>query len=218
MSDYLALANKKERVLALVSLTSDSPIALGTAQGVVKRVAAGGYPSKPDFEIISLKPGDEVVGVAQGNEGDELVFVSSDAQLLHFAASVVRPQGIAAGGMAGMNLGGKATVIFFGAVDPARDVVVATISGSSQVLPGSDPGRAKVSAFGEFPGKGRATGGVRAHSFLKGEDQLMLAWAGVSPVAVASDGTARDLPDPGAKRDASGTPLDAPIASIGTPL
>jgi DNA gyrase subunit A len=218
IGDYLAMANKKERVLGFVSLASETPIALGTAQGVVKRIAAGGYPSRPDFEIISLKPGDEVVGVAQGGEGDDLVFVTSDAQLLHFVASAVRPQGVAAGGMAGMNLGGKATVIFFGAVDPALDVVVATISGSSQVLPGTDPGRAKVSVFGEFPGKGRATGGVRAHRFLKGEDQLTLAWAGVSPVAVAPDGAARELPETGARRDASGTPLEAPIGSIGTTL
>jgi DNA gyrase subunit A len=219
INDYLAIGNKKERVLALVSLTSEEPIALGTAQGVVKRVAPGGYPSKPDFEIISLKPGDEVIGAAQGGEGDDLVFVTSDAQLLHFAAFVVRPQGVAAGGMAGINVGAKATAIFFGAVDAGADVVVATVSGSSQVLPGSDPGRAKVSSLGEFPGKGRATGGVRAHSFLKGEDQLTLAWAGAAPaVAVGSDGAARLLPEPGAKRDASGTPLDAVIGSIGTTL
>jgi DNA gyrase subunit A len=192
---------------------------LGTAQGVVKRVAPGAYPSKPDFDIISLKPGDEVVGVGQGGDSDELVFVTSDAQLLHFATSAVRPQGTAAGGMAGINLGAKSTVIFFGTVDPSSDVVVATVSGSSQVLPGTDPGRAKVSAFSEFPGKGRATGGVRAHSLLKGEDTLSVAWAGVAPaVAVGTDGSQRTLPDAGAKRDASGTPLDAVIGSIGAPL
>ena len=218
IGDYLAMGNKKERVLGFVSLTSDAAIALGTAQGVVKRVAPGGYPAKPDFEIVSLKPGDEVVGVAQCGESDDLVFVSSDAQLLHFAASAVRPQGIAAGGMAGVNLGAKATAIYFGAVDPAAEVVVATVSGSSQVLPGTDPGRAKVSAFSEFPGKGRATGGVRAHSFLKGEDQLTVAWVGVAPAAVGPDGAARELPDTGAKRDASGTPLDAVIGSIGSTL
>ncbi|MDQ1571079.1 MAG: gyrase subunit [Actinomycetota bacterium] len=219
ISDYLAIANKKERVLGFVSLTSESPIVLGTAQGVVKRVAPGAYPSKPDFDIISLKPGDEVVGVGQGGDSDELVFVTSDAQLLHFAASAVRPQGTAAGGMAGINLGAKSTVIFFGRVDPSSDVVVATVSGSSQVLPGTDPGRAKVSAFSEFPGKGRATGGVRAHSLLKGEDTLSVAWAGVAPaVAVGTDGSQRTLPDAGAKRDASGTPLDAVIGSIGAPL
>jgi DNA gyrase subunit A len=218
IADYLALPNKKERVLGLVSLTSDDPIALGTAQGVVKRVATG-YPSKPDFEIIALKPGDEVIGVGQGPESDDLVFVASDAQLLHFAASAVRPQGVSAGGMAGMNLAAKSSAIFFGAVDPAADVVVATISGSSQVLPGTDPGRAKVSAFSEFPGKGRATAGVRAHSLLKGEDYLTVAWVGPAPAtAVGPDGAARALPDTGSKRDASGSVLEGVIGSIGTAL
>jgi DNA gyrase subunit A len=218
IADYLALGNKQERVLGFVSLAADSPIALGTAQGVVKRVAPG-FPSKPDFEVISLKTGDEVIGVAQGPESDDLVFVTSDAQLLHFPASSVRPQGVSAAGMAGVNVSPKASAIFFGAVDPAANIVVATISGSSQVLQGTDAGRAKVSAFSEFPGKGRATGGVRAHSFLKGEDILTLAWAGTAPaVAVGADGSARTLPDSGAKRDASGAALEAVIGSIGSSL
>ena len=73
-----------------------------------------------------------------------------------------------------------------------------------------------MSAFAEFPSKGRATGGVRAHSFLKGEDRLRLAWVGVGPArALGSDGAARQLPDAGAKRDGSGQPLDAVVGTIG---
>jgi DNA gyrase subunit A len=219
INDYLAIGNKKERVLGLVSLDSELPVALGTRQGVVKRVAPGGYPAKPEFEVISLKPGDEVVGVAQGPDTDDLVFVTSDAQLLHFGASAVRPQGPAAAGMAGINLSAKATAIFFGSVDAAADVVVATVSSSTTTIAGADPGRAKVSALSEFPAKGRATGGVRAHSFLKGEDVLALAWVGAAPaVAVGTDGSQRQLPEAGAKRDASGSPLDTVIGSIGFSL
>jgi DNA gyrase subunit A len=219
IADYLALTNKKERVLAFVSLDSDDPVVVGTRQGVVKRVAPGGHPGRPEFEVISLKPGDEVVGVAQGGDDHELVFVTSDAQLLHFAASAVRPQGAAAGGVAGINLGARASVIFFGAVDPAREIVVATVSTSTDALPGVDPGRAKVSLLGEFPGKGRATGGVRAHAFLKGENVLSHAWAGPDPaLAVGPDGSVRQLPAAGARRDASGVPLDAVVGSIGTSL
>jgi len=218
IGDYLGIADKKERVLGLVSLSSDEPIALGTRQGVVKRVTAGGYPNRPDFEVIALKPGDEVVGVGQGPDTDELVFVASDSQLLHFAASQVRPQGAAAGGMAGIKLSATAEAIFFGAVD-AADAVVVTISTPAETLAGADAGRGKVSHFTEFPGKGRATGGVRSHAFLKGEAALSLAWVGPAPaLAVSADGAARALPEAGAKRDASGTPLDAVVASVGRGL
>ena len=215
IEEYLALSDRKEHVLGIVALTDDRAIAIGTRHGVVKRVAPTGYPNRPDFEIISLKSGDEVVGVAQGAESDELVFVSAQAQLLHFAAATVRPQGYAAAGVAGINLGTGDSVVFFSSVDPA-DAVVATISVSSIVLSGTDPGRAKVSEFSEFPGKGRATGGVRAHAFLKGEDTITLAWVGPAPaLAVGSDGAIRALPDAGAKRDASGAQLDGLVGSIG---
>jgi len=215
VTEYLAIGSK-ERVLGLVTLDGE-PIALGTRQGTVKRVAPGSWPSKPEFEIISLKPGDEVVGVSQGGDGDELVFVTSDAQLLHFGASAVRPQGPSAGGMAGVNLSAKATVTYFGSVDPAADNVVVTLSTSVATIAGADPGRGKVSPLSEFPGKGRATGGVRAHSFLKGEDVLALAWVGAAPAnAVGTDGSIRTLPETGAKRDASGTPLDGVVGSVGS--
>ena len=219
ITDYLAIDTKKERVLALVSLTSSEAIAIGTRQGVVKRLTPGDWANRSEFEIISLKPGDSVVGVRQSADTDELLFVTSEAQLLHFPSSSVRPQGRSAGGMAGITLGSKATVIFFGAVDPGSEVVVATVSSSSATIAGMEAGRAKLSALSEFPGKGRATSGVRAHSFLKGEDQLTVAWAGTAPAfAVGPDGAVRSLPDVGARRDASGTLLDGLVGSIGSPI
>src|SRR5690606_26571087 len=125
----------------------------------------------------------------------ELVFVTSDAQLLHFAASNVRPQGAAAGGMAGVKISGSAEVISFTVVSDPESAEVVTVSGSEGMLAGADAGRAKVSSFTDFPGKGRATGGVRAHAFLKGEDRLSLAWVGVDPHAIGPDGAARQLPE-----------------------
>lgn len=219
ITDYLGIADKKERVLGLVSLDAPQPIALGTTGGIVKRIAPGGWPNRPDFEVIALKPGDEIAGVSQAGDHEELVFVTSDAQLLRFPSSAVRPQGASAGGMAGINLGTGASVVFFGSVDPAGEVVVATISVPSNTLPGTDAGRAKVSRLAEFPAKGRATGGVRAHAFLKGESALALAWVGPAPaLAVGADGSLRELPEAGAKRDASGSPLAAVVGSIGRQL
>ena len=212
---YLALPSG-EHVLALVPLGGEI-IALGTAQGTVKRVATSELPpGKSDVEIITLKAGDRVVGAGLAPDDDELVFVTSDAQLLRFGADAVRPQGRAAGGMAGIRLAAGAQAIAFFPVAPDEGTVVVTVAGSSQAIAGTDAGSAKVSSYDEFPAKGRATGGVRAQRFVKGEDALTLAWVGTEPRALGADGSVRQLPAAGAKRDASGQPLDAVIAAVGT--
>ncbi|WP_314097078.1 DNA topoisomerase IV subunit A [Microbacterium foliorum] len=219
LRDYLGITTRGERILGFVRFDSDTPIALGTAQGTVKRIVPSTLPVRPDLEVIGMKPGDTVVGAVEARDDADLVFVTTDAQLLRFSASAVRPQGAPAGGMAGIKLGAGSTVLFFGAVAPDTDAVVATVSGSDSILPGTEPGRAKVSAFAEYPAKGRATGGVRAHSFLKGEDRLTVAWVGPNPAqAVDPTGAVRKLPEAGARRDASGQPIDGVIGSIGRTL
>ncbi|HEX6917779.1 MAG TPA: DNA topoisomerase IV subunit A [Phycicoccus sp.] len=209
-----------EEPLTIVPLDPDGPgVALGTAQGIVKRVTTD-YPGRPDWEAIALRDGDRVVGAATLRDGEEdLVFVTSDAQLLRFPASVVRPQGRAAGGMAGIRLSPGASVAFFGAVDPGADNVVVTSAGSSDALPGTQPGSLKVTPYAEYPAKGRGTGGVRAHRFLRGEDALVLAWVGARPArASGPNGVALELPEATGKRDGSGTTYPAVIAGVGAPV
>jgi DNA gyrase subunit A len=224
VAEFLAL-EKGERLVALSTLAPDSHgLALGTAQGVVKRVTTD-YPSnKDDWEVVALRDGDEVVGAVELRTGEEdLVFVTSDAQLLRFGADKVRPQGRAAGGMAGIALTPRTRAVWFGAVDlSVKDgewgSVVVTIAGSTSALPGTQPGAAKVTPFAEYPRKGRATGGVRCHRFLKGEDTLLLAWAGPAPArAAAANGVAVDLPVPDSRRDGSGTPMRQPVAAVAGP-
>ncbi len=218
IADYLGITDRSERVVGLIRFDDETPYALGTRDGVVKRVVPATLPPRPEIEIIGLKSKDVVIGGASAPDDAELVFVSSDTQLLRFSAANVRPQGAPAGGMTGIKLAAGAEVVFFGAVASGSDAVVVTVSGSAGAIPGTDPGRAKVSEFGEFPAKGRATGGVRAQSLLKGEDRLTLAWVGVEPRAVGPDGAARTLPARGARRDGSGVPLDAVVGSVGTAI
>jgi DNA gyrase subunit A len=208
-----------ERVLGLCGLRTDGPgLALGTRQGVVKRVNPEVL-GKDEWEVIGLKDGDDLVGAVELRTGDEeLCFISSDAQLLHFNASGVRPQGRGGGGMAGIKLAGGQSAVWFGALDPATSVVV-TASGSSTALPGTEPGAVKVTPFPEYPGKGRATGGVRCHRFLKGEDTLVFGWAGSAPArAAAASGSPVDLPEATGRRDGSGTPGSQPIAACAGPV
>ncbi|WP_075024337.1 DNA topoisomerase IV subunit A [Actinomadura madurae] len=195
-------------------------LALGTAQGVVKRVVPDFPANRDEFEVIGLKEGDRVVGAVQLlSEEQHVVFITTDAQLLHFAASLVRPQGRAAGGMAGIKLGADASVLWFGALDPSREARVITVSGSSSALPGTQTGAIKLADFADFPSKGRATGGVRAHRFLKGEDVLIQAWAAPTPLrAGAANGKPAMLNVAMGRRDGSGERLDKPLTAISGPI
>jgi len=209
------------RALTLVPLDGSAVVALGTRDGIVKRVTVEPLTNKDTWSLIGLKDDDEVVGAALAGDNDALVFVTSDGQLLHFAASAVRPQGRSAGGMAGVRLGGDAQAVFFGVVPPAAEAaaaaaVVVTISGSSSALPGTEAGSVKVTPYAEYPAKGRGTGGVRCHRFLKGEDTVILAWVGAGPIACAGAGVAVDLPDAVGRRDGSGERSSQPISAVGS--
>ncbi|MBB4916312.1 DNA gyrase/topoisomerase IV subunit A [Streptosporangium saharense] len=220
VSEYVTL-EQGETVVGLGSLDPEGPgLALGTAQGVVKRVVPDYPANRDDFEVIGLKEGDTVVGAAElTSEDHDLVFITSEAQLLRYPATSVRPQGRPAGGMAGIRLDGDARVIWFGVVDPTRESRVVTIAGSSTALPGTQIGGAKISDYAEYPPKGRATGGVRAQRFLKGEDVLLLAWAGPAPVrAVSTVGKPVPLPEELGRRDGSGLRLTHTVAAVGGSL
>jgi DNA gyrase subunit A len=229
VSEFVTTAAGETVVGIAAADAAGAGLALGTEQGVVKRVAPDYPQNAADFEVIALKDGDRVVGATQlADEDEELTFITSDAQLLRFPASSVRPQGRAASGMAGIRLSARARVVWFGAVDPAAGVqaaaaggpaagpVVVTVAGSARHLPGTTAATVKVTPFAEFPPKGRATGGVRCHRFLKGEDTLVLAWAGPGPARGATEaGTPVELPPPVGRRDGSGERVGHPLAAIG---
>src|SRR5882724_1341321 len=204
----LASLHPGEKVIAIAPLSedTDSPgLALGTRQGVVK-VCAPEWPVRSDeFEVITLKEGDAVIGATWLTDGTEtLAFMSSDASLLRYQASMVRPQGLKGGGMAGINLAADADVVFFAAIrtddEEHGEPMVVTSTGVS----------VKVTPFAEYPPKGRATGGVRAQRFLKGEQQLRLAWIGPRPAGANDNGQPVELPEVDTRRDGSGAAHPGP--------
>ncbi|MEU9105150.1 DNA topoisomerase IV subunit A [Streptomyces xanthophaeus] len=216
VTEFLSGLEPDEKVVCLTSLDESSQgLALGTEQGVVKRVVPDYPANKDELEVITLKDGDRIIGAVELRTGEEdLVFVTDDAQLLRYPASQVRPQGRPAGGMAGIKLAGEAKVIHFAAVDPARDAVVFTVAGSHGTLDDSMLS-GKLTPFDQYPRKGRATGGVRCQRFLKGEDLLVLAWTGNNPVRAASaNGTPAELPPVDPRRDGSGAALPASVAAL----
>ncbi|ANW17696.1 DNA gyrase/topoisomerase IV subunit A [Streptomyces clavuligerus] len=218
LSEFLSL-EADETVICLTTLDESSQgLALGTLQGVVKRVVPDYPANKDELEVFSLKEGDRIVGGAELRTGEEdLVFITSDAQLLRYPAAQVRPQGRAAGGMAGVKLADGARVLSFTAVDPAAEAVVFTAAGSTGALDDSVT-TVKLTPFDQYPRKGRATGGVRCQRFLKGEDVLLLAWAGEAPARAAqANGVPAELPEQDPRRDGSGTPPVSAVAVLAGP-
>ncbi|MCQ4082998.1 DNA topoisomerase IV subunit A [Streptomyces sp. RB6PN25] len=220
VSEFVPL-DEDEQVLCLSTLDESSPgLALGTEQGVVKRVVPDFPANRDEFEIIGLKEGDRLVGAVELRTGEEdLVFITDEAQLLRYPAGQVRPQGRPAGGMAGIKLGEGAKVISFTAVDPADDAVVFTVARAEGTLDGAVQASAKLTPFEQYPRKGRATGGVRCHRFLRGENGLAFAWAGAAPArACTAEGTPAELPERDPRRDGSGVPLKRPVAAVAGPV
>jgi DNA gyrase subunit A len=226
-TEVLAL-ERGERVIGIAPIREEGPgLALATKQGVVKRVSPEAWPARSDsVEVISLKQGDEVVGAVELTDGEEeLVFFASTGDLLRFPASLVRPQGRAAAGMAGMKLDAGAFLVGFNAVPLTGDTLfeeplVVTCGGLPPEGRGKGNGivsSVKVTPLSEYPRKGRATGGVRCQRLLSGEALLVLGWAGANPWAAAANGDPVELPPAVGKRDGSGTPVDKPIAAVGQP-
>ncbi len=207
------------------------PVAMATRSGLVRRWN-GDMPTTHDsFQVLTLKTADDgepdsIVGAAPAHDDDRLMLISSDAKILTFEASSVRPQGRSSTGMKGMRLSAGARLIGFDVVragdcgwtdaDGGMGAVVLTVAGDAKALAGTDSGSAKLTPLDVYPTKGRGTGGVRVQTFLKGQNALLLAAAGPYPLH-ALDGSGRPvvLPKVDKRRDASGTPLSCPIAVVG---
>lgn len=230
-----------EKVVAAIALSdsdsktpisSKTPLAIGTKNGVVKRWNFESPTTMDSWSIIDLKDNDSVINAALANDEDRLVFISSDSSLLTFDAKQVRPQGRNSAGMAGIRLNEGCTVSAF-AVVAKNDVewnyeegenglfsasgsVVFTLAGDSDALAGTENGAAKITPLEMYPTKGRGTRGVRSQRFLKGQNTILAAYVGNYPLyATTQRGANVELPKPDMRRDASGTELVSPIAHIG---
>jgi DNA gyrase subunit A len=214
------LLHLDDRPLTLMTFDDGPGLALGTRAGVVKRVRPDHLSNRDEWDLITLADGDEVVGAAPLVTGDEqLAFVTSDAQLLRFDASAVRPQGRSGGGVAGVKLADGVKAVAFGVVRDVDTAHVVSVAGSTDALPGTQTGSVKVSPLAIYPAKGRATGGVRCQRLLKGEDGLILAWVGDgSPIGCATSGSPVELPAPTERRDGSGVPAAQPLLAVAGPV
>lgn len=218
LSAFLTL-DHGERVVGVISPTEGS--VLVTARGIVKRLTPDAPTQRAHWDVIALADADEVIAAHALTDADaersDLAFITSDAQLLYFSASNVRPQGRAAGGVAGIKCSADARVVWGGPVSDPAHALVATVASTLGALPGTDAGSVKVTPLHAYPSKGRATGGVRCMRFRSGEDVISAAFVGRAPLyAGTASGSPVELPEVDARRDATGTPASITISALGS--
>ncbi|MFM1950446.1 MAG: hypothetical protein RL418_133 [Actinomycetota bacterium] len=199
------------RVIGVIPWRSNDTFAIGTTLGTVKRIT-GPLPDKQEVSLIALKEGDELIGIAPASDAAELVFISQEGNLLVFPADSVRPQGLPASGMAGMNLT-NSKAIFFSSATEEQSVI--TAANSAMALGGTDPGSVKATRLLAYPRKGRGSMGVRCHRFLKGEDQLYFAGLGdLSARLFDGDDTLVMQLSADDRRDGSGATSEGYVAGV----
>lgn len=104
---------KEEKVLAMVPVERENSPAkylfFATRQGIVKRVPIEEFESiRQSGKIaISLREGDELVGVKPTTGSDQILIAASNGQAIRFEEEDVRPMGRTATGVKGFNVDGS---------------------------------------------------------------------------------------------------------------
>ncbi|MEM8924896.1 MAG: DNA topoisomerase (ATP-hydrolyzing) [Actinomycetota bacterium] len=190
------------------------PIMVVTAQGMAKRIERSALADlRVGKTVMNLASKDRIVAAFEVDEGDDVVFVSSDAQALRTAAAGISVQGPAAKGVSGMSVKGTARVV--GAGVAAADAVIVTVT---------DRGTAKMTSVDELPAKGRGGAGIRLTKFSD-ERRIDYAWVGVRDRAMCvvgqpsaptkPDNTPLPLQLRPTRRDGKSTSTPARILAIG---
>jgi DNA gyrase subunit A len=109
-----ALANvlkfqEGERVCAPISVSKfreGSWLVMATRMGNVKRIALTEFanPQSRGVKAISIRRGDELIGVAQSSGNHEIVLATASGKAIRFRVGQVRPMGRSAAGVRGISL------------------------------------------------------------------------------------------------------------------
>ncbi|HEY2303235.1 MAG TPA: DNA gyrase subunit A [Acidimicrobiales bacterium] len=193
-----------EHIQALID-TRDFPadryLFFATKQGQVKKTNFAEYDKsrREGFIAINLREGDELIGVMQTGDDDDIFLVSRQGMTIRFSENDVRAMGRDAAGVRGMALRAGDEVV---SIDPARDDV--------SILMVTDAGYGKRTQLQHFNRQGRGGMGVRGirltaqrgrvvAAFMVGlEDEILV----ISSAGVMARMPVREIASQG--RDATG--------------
>src|SRR5215216_6712826 len=150
----LAQDEKIAAVIATKDFKEAEYLIFATRKGVVKKTPFLDYntPLKSEGIIaINLADGDELIGVRQASEGEDVVLVTRNGMGIRFPQSDARPMGRATAGVKGITLKEDDVVLSMDVVHDAADLFLIT-----------EKGFGKRTALSQFRRQGRGGQGVIA--------------------------------------------------------
>ena len=159
-------------------LASQRDLIFVTAKGTIKRSAAADYDVRSKkFAAVSLKDGDQLLGVQFAQSGKDILLISGDGMSIRFSADQIPVQGRTAGGVKGMTLEVGDRIASFTQIAENDAVVVFSDRGWGKKIPVMD-----------FEPQHRGGKGVRCFWFNKNGSNGK-AVAGVSAAPEDASGT-----------------------------
>ena len=181
-------AEKVVDIQTIKDFAEDKFLFFATKKGVVKRTRLSEFRNvrKTGINAITIDDDDEIIDAIIVDENDEVILVTANGRSARFKVVKVRPMGRSARGVKGIRLRGVQVVEeatdddVLGAqasslcenddtdetsvlpVDSLRALVKVDTDTDAKILVITERGFGKLTAFGEYPTKNRATGGVKS--------------------------------------------------------
>lgn len=173
---------QRERITAVIPIKEfpeDRYLIAVTKQGTIKKTSLSEYDSnrKTGLIAISLKDGDEMIGIGETSGSDDVIIVTKNGKSICFSEKDVRPMGRSAGGVRAIKLEKGDEVVSMALVHPEEELLVVTKNGYGKRTPTEEY---KVQARG---GKGlltydkakfKKTGELVGAMVVNKEDEILL--------------------------------------------
>ncbi len=165
-------------IIAVKDYGDDQYLIMATKNGMIKKTPIEAYDtSRRDGIIaITIKEGDELIGVEKSNGSDEIIMVSRNGKAIRFSEKDCRPMGRASQGVKGMRLSkGDKVLSMMAARELEGDLFVLTTNGYGKRTPLSEYKRQNRGGLGVITLKITEKRGKTAGAgILKDENDVMI--------------------------------------------
>jgi len=167
-----------------------------TKKGTIKKTAISQFDTnrKTGLIAITLKDGDELVGIKQTSGTDNVIIITKNGKCICFSEKDVRPMGRVAGGVRAINLEKDDEVVAMELVQPGEELFVVTSKGFGKRTPVEEY---KVQARG---GKGlltydkskfKKTGQLIGACVVDDEDEIILINSSGTVIRIEAKGVSK---------------------------